>query len=89
MSTFAGMPPTNPELLALLKIAAAHTMTPAEIAKQRRNYVIGEAGMGSDADEAAYRVAMETGDNEALAKLDAEAKARQDQARAWLAANGL
>lgn len=38
--------PTNPELDRLLKEAADHVMTPAEIWDQRVSYVYGEMNMG-------------------------------------------
>ena len=38
-------------------ISTAPPMTDAELADQRASWVRGEMGMGSDADEAAYRAA--------------------------------
>jgi hypothetical protein len=63
-------------------------MTPQKraemLAAQRWSYVLGEAGMGSDADEAAYREAVNRCDKEMLRKLDAEAPERERLARAVL-----
>lgn len=63
-------------------------MTEAELRAQRRSYVVGEAAMGSDADEAAYRAAVERGDQTAIANLDAEAEQRRARAEAYLAEDG-
>jgi len=43
--------------------------------------VRGEAGFGSDEDEAEYRAAVEAGDTEEIARLDAEAEERVRLAR--------
>ncbi len=59
--------------------AAYEAMTPAEREEtrrhQRESWVRGEVGFGSDADEAAYRVALELGDKEMLARLEARVAA--------------
>lgn len=44
---------------------------------QRRSFALAEAEFGTDADETAYREAVATGDTEAIARLDREAKARR------------
>jgi hypothetical protein len=78
-------PATSPELLALLERARSlPPPTPEEIAAQRRSYVAAEAAMGTDADEAAYSVALDTGDTATLARLDAEADARHARALAQM-----
>lgn len=77
----------RPDLISLLHEAQARyeAMTPEQRAAmhkaQRRSYVIGEMGMGSDEDEAAFRAALEANDHPALARLSAEAEARMEQAR--------
>lgn len=74
----------RPELDELIQRAIAKyaAMTPAERAvmhdAQRRSWVRGELGMGSDADEAAYRGA----NPEERKQLDAEAKVRVDRSMA-------
>lgn len=59
-------------------------MTPAEraamLGAQRRSWVLAEAGFGTDADEAAFRSAMEQGDEQEMARLDREAEARMTAA---------
>lgn len=80
----------NDELRELIEIARVrwNAMPPEEkaamIAAQMRSYVLSEASFGSDADEAAYRVAVERNDLVAIARLDAEADARMRRARAAL-----
>jgi uncharacterized protein len=75
-------PPLDPELQDLLKRAAAKfdAMTPEQrremMAAQRRSWAPDEAGMGSDADEAAYAAALRAGDTETVARLEAESQAR-------------
>lgn len=56
--------------------------------RQRRGYIMAEAAMGSDADEAAYRIAYNKQDVDTLEKLDAEAKLRELRAAKWLDENG-
>ena len=73
----------------MLEAARNHVMTPEERRSQRRSFVLGEAGMGSDADEAAYRRALEARDEEALARLDAESELRVARAEKWLDGQGL
>lgn len=76
--------PPDPELQRLIResIARVNAMTPEErmlmIAEQRKSFVRGQIGMGSDADEAAYAAALEAGDTETLARLDAESQARME-----------
>lgn len=65
-----------PVLAELLPLAAKHRMTEAEIAAQRDSFVRAEMGFGSDADEAAFRAALEAGDTEALSRLEAASQAR-------------
>lgn len=59
---------------------AVEAMTPEQrremYREQARSFVRGEAGMGSDADEAEYAEALRAGDKETLARLDAEAAER-------------
>lgn len=43
----------EPDLNEMLALARTHKMTPAEHTAQRESYGRGEAGFGSDADEAA------------------------------------
>lgn len=73
-------------------VRAVAVMTPDEKAEmlrqQRASFVRGEAGLGSDADEAAWRKAMAEGDIEAIARLRAEEQARIAAADAWLKENG-
>lgn len=67
------------------RVAAMTATEYAEMIRlQRRSYVLGEIGMGSDKDEAAYRAALDAGDHPTLARLKAEAEARMEQARAIL-----
>ena len=80
---------TSPELLALLKRAAAHEMTPDEMRAQRRSVVAAEMAMGSDADEAAYHLAWERGDEAEMARLQAEGEARRQRALATMERMGL
>lgn len=68
--------PERPELARLLQKAAAHKMSKREIEAQCQSWIAGEIGMGSDADEAAYAVALVRGDTAEIARLDAEAEAR-------------
>ena len=51
-------------------------MTPEEIEAQRKSFARAEMGFGSDADEAAYRAALDANGTEELARLDAEAEER-------------
>ena len=75
---------TLTEALAKAK-ARGDAMTPREqaqmLADQRRSYVIGEAGFGTDEDERAYAAAVASGDRNEIQRLNAEAKARMDRAR--------
>lgn len=76
--------PSNPKpnLDALLAQAKAHRpMTPEEVEAQRQSWVRGEMGLGSDADEAAYRAALESGDTETLKRLDLESMQRVEATR--------
>lgn len=78
------------DLPNLLRAAAERfaAMSPAERERmfqaQRRSYVLGEIGMGSDKDEAAYRTALEAGDHATLVRLTAEAEARMGRAKTIL-----
>lgn len=75
---------TFTELLALAR-ERWDQMTPAEKREmqeaQRMSYVVGEAGFGSDADEAAYAKAFREGDNETMDRLNKEARARMENAQ--------
>ena len=73
------------ELIAKARVAGP--MTRAEVEAQRRSFVRAEIGLGSDADEIAYRSALASGDQEALAKLNKEAEARMAQVDAYFASN--
>lgn len=68
----------HPELTALLR--NMRPATKAELRAQRRSWVAAEAAFGSDTDEAAYRAAVEHEDKAEIARLDAEAEARRQQA---------
>lgn len=65
-----------PGLDELLPMARLHKMTPAEQEAQRQSYARGEAAFGSDADEAAFRAALMSGDTAEIARLQREADAR-------------
>jgi hypothetical protein len=73
---------TDDELKSrLLKAAEDYrNMTPAQRdamhEAQRRSWARGEAGMGSDRDEAAYRKALKESDQDALQRLEAESQER-------------
>ena len=51
---------------------------------QRRSFMRAEASFGSDADQAAYRAAVDHGDKAEIARLEAEASARVDAVNAFL-----
>ena len=76
--------PKRPELDALLKRAIERGVTEEELRAQRRSYVSGEAAMGGDADEAAYRSAIERGDKDEIARLDVEAEMHRQRALKWM-----
>jgi hypothetical protein len=73
---------TDDELKSrLLKAAEDYrNMTPAQRdamhEMQRRSWARGEAGIGSDRDEAAYRKALKESDQEALMRLEDESQER-------------
>lgn len=73
-------------------VEAFKRMAPEEQAammrQQRRSFVIGEAGFGSDADEAAYRLALENNDKAELKRLSDAAELRRRIAEKWLDDNG-
>lgn len=78
----------TPELQELLEKAAVAVaaMTPEEraqmFAEQRLSYARAEAGMGSDADEAAYRLGMEqAGSNVHAVFSDADQRHFYEQGR--------
>jgi hypothetical protein len=77
----------RPDLDALLKRAVERGVTEEELCAQRRSYVASEAALGSDADEAAYRAALERGDKDEIIRLDAEAEERCTRALKWMDAN--
>lgn len=73
------------KLEKLIKAALARgPMSKEELEAQRRSWVRGEAGLGSDADEAAHRAAYEAGDKKALQRLQIEAEARMKLADKYL-----
>ncbi len=86
---------TREALLRALDQAAAkvNALTPVERAEmarqQRRSWVLAEAAFGSDADEAAYRRALDSGDRIELERLDREADQRRERAAAYLDREGL
>jgi hypothetical protein len=69
-------------LAALLakSVEEVRKMTPAQREMmhemQRRSWARGEAGIGSDRDEAAYRKALKESDQEALMRLEDESQER-------------
>lgn len=81
---------TNPELAELLLKAreAWDAMSPEQrqkaLERQRESYVVAEMGMGSDADEQAYRAALANGDTSEIERLDAAAAERMRLAREML-----
>ncbi len=74
----------SPELMALLEKARNHVMTKEEYEAQRRSFVVAEAGFGSDADEAAYRMAFDADDKAEIERLTFEADLRMAQAREYM-----
>ena len=80
----------NEELAKAIREAVERyeRMSPAEKAEmwkaQKRSFVIGDAGFGSDRDEAEYRAAFDAGDTEEMARLDAESEKRMADARTFL-----
>lgn len=83
---------TDTNELIRQSVARVAAMTPLERAEmlraQRESMVVGEAGFGSDADEAEYRAALAADDKPTLARLDQEAKIRMDNARKFLRETG-
>lgn len=69
----------TPELDALLDAAIKRGVTEEDLRAQRRSWVAGEAAMGNDADEAAYRAAYDRDDKEEMARLDAEGEKRRQR----------
>lgn len=67
-----------PVLDELLPLATKHRMSPEELRAQRDSFVRAEMGFGSDADEAAYGVALLSGDKDEIARHEAAARARMD-----------
>lgn len=65
-----------PTLEELLPMAAKHRMSPEELRAQRDSFVRAEFGFGTDADEAAYGVALLSGDKDEIARHEAAAQAR-------------
>jgi hypothetical protein len=74
----------HPDLSRLIEAAKAHKMTPEERDAQRRSFVRGQLGFGSDADEAACRDALAKGDTAALEVLEADAQKRMRMVDALL-----
>jgi len=66
--------------LIRLSVEAVKCMSPKDrldmLEEQKRSWVRGEMGIGSDADEAEYRRALRENDKLALAVLDGEAQKR-------------
>lgn len=71
--------PKRPELATLLDAALRRGVTEKELRAQRRSWVAGEAAMGGDADEAAYRAAHDRGDKEEMARLEGEGEKRRQR----------
>lgn len=70
-------PDTAMDLAALIEKAKQIThRTPEQARAARRGYVLAEAALGGDADEAAWREAFNAGDQTALDRLNAEGEAR-------------
>jgi hypothetical protein len=92
LSGIAELSMTNLEELLAQAQAKYDAMTPEQQQEmwrqQRRSFIIGEAGMGSDADEKAYRAAQISGDTAKIAGLDTEANQRMQRAKKWLDDNG-
>lgn len=69
-------------------VAAFKAMTPEEraamYAEQSRSYVRGEAGMGSDADEAEYARAHRAGDADAIAECKRKSEERVAAANRYM-----
>jgi hypothetical protein len=84
----------DPELLRLIaeSVERYEALSPeqrlAHDRAQRRSWILAEAGFGSDADEAAYRVALERGDWPTMIRLDEEAEERRKRAEEFLARAG-
>ncbi len=72
--------PKRPNLDVLLAKAKEHKVTNEELQEQHKNYVISEMTMGNDADEAAYRSALDRNDKEEIKRLDEEAEERRQRA---------
>ena len=77
---------SGPEAHRRLSREAVRVVLPDSKA-QRRSWLLAEAAFGSDADEAAYRRALEAGDTAEIERLDAEAQERVERARRWLEEN--
>lgn len=74
-------PETTPDLAALIERAKQLPHRTSEQARAaRRSYVLAEAAMGSDADEAAWRSAFFADDQAAIDRLHAEGEARRRRA---------
>lgn len=72
-------PDSKPTLQQLLEHAARRPATEEDLAAQKLSWVRGEAGMGSDRDEAEYRRALRDRNKTKLARLDVQAAERQDR----------
>lgn len=69
--------PKRPDLDRMLEEAKKlPPMTREEFEAQRRNYVRGEMGIGSDRDEAALATARASGDEAEIARLNEASEAR-------------
>lgn len=71
----------DPDLNEMLELARTHRMTVEETQAQRKSFVVAEMAFGTDADELAYRRAVENGDGAEIARLDAAAAERAAWAR--------
>lgn len=71
----------TPTLDELLELNRGHQMSEAELRAQRDSFVRAQMGFGSDADEAAYRAALDASDPREIARHEAASQARMVQYR--------
>lgn len=72
-----------PDLLSVANTAGTFNVparAPEQARAARRGYVLAEAAMGSDADEAAWRAASNADDQATIDRLNAEGEARRQRA---------
>lgn len=77
----------TPTLEELLDLNRTHQMSEAELRVQRDSFVRAQMGFGSDADEAAYRTALDAGDPREIELHEAASQLRMqhyDQAKGGL-----